>query len=159
MPISEVQNADVQPLLGSHGRLLRGALVKHSLGLGPIVEYKTTFSNGRSDIGKDRSAKEQADAEHTRVRERARRDIVFITAKAMRDGLRNPSSAEWVSVFSNEDASAICVILRAQNGFGGMNVEYYAVIDGKIGQSSATWNKHCANKKLYDMTQYVRTNL
>gem|GEM_PF-4634097 len=40
------------------------------------------------------------------------------------------------------------MVYRARNGFGGMNVEQAVYANKKISTSSATWNKHCAEKLL-----------
>lgn len=74
-----------------------------------------------------------------------------LVAKTVKAALRNPDSVQWGGMLANDDASVICIEYRAQNGFGGMNLEYVAFAKGKLQTSAEAWNKHCAEKKMYDM--------
>ncbi len=74
-----------------------------------------------------------------------------LVAKTVKAALRNPDSVQWAGMLANDDASVICIEYRAQNGFGGMNLEHVAFAKGKLQTSAQAWNKHCAAKKMWDM--------
>lgn len=81
--------------------------------------------------------------------------IVVFTLKTLRAANRNPDSVKWESIRANDDASVICIEYRGQNGFGGMNREFFALIAGKPSQKSAVWNRHCT-QVLHDMKYAAR---
>lgn len=70
--------------------------------------------------------------------------------RSIKASLRDPSSVQWEAILRNEDATVVCVVYRARNGFGGMNVEQVAYANKKLSTSGAVWNKNCANKPLID---------
>jgi len=76
-------------------------------------------------------------------------------AQAIQRSARNPQNVAWEGILANDDASVICFELRAQNGFGGLNVEQIAVIKGVMKTSDSAWNKNCADKELYDVKSDV----
>lgn len=72
------------------------------------------------------------------------------TERIVKDALRDPKSVEWVSAETNEDGSVVCLVYRARNGFGGMNVEQAVMSDWKVSMNSKeAWAKNCSGKKLY----------
>jgi len=73
-------------------------------------------------------------------------------AVALKRSLRNPDSVTYEMIRSNEDGSLICILYRAQNGFGGMNRGNMAFIDDEPTDSRSVWNKRCAQAQLYDIT-------
>jgi hypothetical protein len=56
--------------------------------------------------------------------------------RTLKANLRNPSSVDWASVYTNEDGTVVCIILQAQNGFGGISVERYVSVDQKLRDES-----------------------
>lgn len=76
----------------------------------------------------------------------------YLAAKAVKASLRNPDSLTIDEILANDDGSVICMTYRAQNGFGGMNIEHIVFRDGNPSQSHASWHTNCANKMLNDVT-------
>jgi hypothetical protein len=76
----------------------------------------------------------------------------YLAAKAVKASLRNPDSLSFEQILANDDGSVICMTYRAQNGFGGMNIEHVVFKDGDPSQSHASWHAHCAGKMLNDVT-------
>lgn len=76
----------------------------------------------------------------------------YLAAKAVKASLRNPDSLSFEQILANDDGSIICMTYRAQNGFGGMNIEHVVFKDGDPSQSHARWHAHCAGKILNDVT-------
>ena len=80
-----------------------------------------------------------------------RTSAAFASARALKASLRNPDSLTFRSIGTNDDGGVVCITYRAQNGFGGMNLEHVVFRDGDPSQSAAAWNRTCAHKKLYDL--------
>jgi hypothetical protein len=78
-----------------------------------------------------------------------RRNMAWAAKSTITDAARNPDSVSFAYVGVNEDASLVCVRYRAQNGFGGMNVDTVAFLNGVPKQSASFWNARCANTSLY----------
>lgn len=74
--------------------------------------------------------------------------------QSIKAAMRNPSSVQWKAVRANDNGSVVCVEYRAQNGFGGMNVEYAAYTGKGISTKPKDWNKHCTSE-LYDMKNAI----
>jgi hypothetical protein len=76
-----------------------------------------------------------------------------VGAASLRNAMRNPDSFQLSSVLIMPDKS-VCYQYRAQNGFGGLNVEY-AVLTPKasnLNTSASLWNRQCAHKQGEDIT-------
>ena len=80
------------------------------------------------------------------------RDSVLIPiaargAEALKESMRNPDSFKLSSAFFMPN-NAVCYQYRAQNGFGGMNVEE-AVLTPKnaLRNDRASWARYCAGRK------------
>jgi hypothetical protein len=70
-----------------------------------------------------------AEAKAARARDAA--DVIAaIEIRAVRRALRDPASFDPISVGGNADASRLCMIYRARNGFGGMTIEAMALQGG-----------------------------
>lgn len=82
-----------------------------------------------------------------------------ITAKLVKNALRDPASVQWESVRVNDDGSLVCLVYRATNGFGGMNLAPAVSIGGKISTDGDVWNKHCKGKTLFDLKDEVEIAL
>lgn len=79
--------------------------------------------------------------------------------------MRNPDSFKLESAIVT-DARAVCYEYRAQNGFGGTNVEHAVLAsDGKTLKSESMagfnnlWKKECNNKQGEDYTGRVKVAL
>jgi DNA-directed RNA polymerase subunit RPC12/RpoP len=106
--------------------------------------------------------KQKADAQKAELAQKAEKDkadailnnrikAAAIAAQSIQQSARNPQSVSWEGILANDDASVICFELRAQNGFGGMNLEQIAVIKGVIKTSDAAWNNNCIHRKMFDV--------
>jgi hypothetical protein len=156
MPVTGVQPQSVRAIVGDRGQNIIGPLVKRFAHLGKIAEYKASFIAGAADTQKDADARQSATDDDKKRRADLRLSAVLLATKILKENLRNPASADWISVNSNEDGSTVCMTVRAQNGFGGMNIEHYAVVDQKFSESATTWNKSCAGTGFYDLTPTVK---
>ena len=161
MPLSSGQPQSVQNVIGDRGQNIAGPLVKsfpaqsrHSLG--KIAEYRTSFTAGTADARADAEAQQKAtDGEKKRLAD-ARWAAALSAVRTLKVNLRNPSSADWASVYTNKDGNVVCIILRAQNGFGGMSVERYVSVDQKFRDEAPSWNKKCAGDGFHDFTRLIR---
>lgn len=89
-------------------------------------------------------------AEDAASREKSIRSQTLVLA--IKKSLRNPDSFEAESVLVTE-AGAVCAVYRAENGFGGINVEQ-AVLNAAQTKAlssndkgfTAVWNRECAGQ-------------
>jgi rRNA maturation endonuclease Nob1 len=81
-----------------------------------------------------------------------RNHAAYLSARALKASLRNPDSLAFQSILASDDGSVICIKYRAQNGFGGINLEHVVFKDGNPSQSRSSWQAHCAGKLLVDET-------
>ena len=109
-------------------------------------ELKQEAATKQAEIAKEAENHKNSEIKFNREKKAA------IAAVTVKNASRNPDSVSWTAIMTNDDASLVCMELRAQNGFGGMTVENVSVFNGKISTDDGPWNKHCANKKLYDVT-------
>lgn len=80
-----------------------------------------------------------------------RRHLAAVVAmRAIKKTLRDPASVEWEDVLVNDDATVICIVLRAKNGFGGYTRETISIANGEASKAEKAWNKHCSGKSLID---------
>jgi len=79
--------------------------------------------------------------------------MAALYATAIKNELRDPSSLQWVGIWSNNAGTVFCFQYRARNGFGGMNLEHMAVAKGQTSRAENFWNKYCAGRKTNDITQ------
>lgn len=84
--------------------------------------------------------------------------VVAVTAKKLKNAMREPDSVEWLYMGTDEKAEVVCLRYRARNGFGGMAIETMTVTTKEVGQEAALWNRHCTSGGLYDML-YVRNGI
>lgn len=82
-----------------------------------------------------------------------REDIAGEAIAAVRKTSRNPDTVVWERIATNDDASVICITARLENGFGGMVREKVAAVNGSFSNKSSMWNKHCANKSMFNVTR------
>lgn len=121
------------------------------LGIMVIVRIIDPTSPGQTVIAK---SSPQEDLE------RAKDEMAFqravMGAKSLRAAMRNPESFKLASVHVKTNG-AICYTYRAQNGFGGMNLESAVLAPGTqhFNQNASAWNASCAHKAGYDKTSEV----
>lgn len=99
----------------------------------------------------EKKEKDATDAKEAllKVAEFNRKSGAEAAKESIRNAARNPDSVSFSDILVNEDATLICVVYRAQNGFGGMNVEQIAFFHREPKQDATFWNKHCAHAELY----------
>jgi len=78
-------------------------------------------------------------------------------AREIKEKLRDPDSVKWSQILASDDASVLCFVYRAKNGFGGMNIAHAIYADGTISSSSKAWNKHCTADDLRPMESLRRS--
>lgn len=102
-----------------------------------------------------RQAYEKKKAEDVIFRDQQlkREDIAGEAIAAVRKTSRNPDTVVWERIATNDDASVICITARLENGFGGMVREKVAAVNGSFSNKSKIWNKHCANKSMFNVTR------
>jgi hypothetical protein len=124
---------------------------KIGIGFGALfgLSFIVALANGNSGSGQAAPA----EGEQERQADAQRGSVAMLSAKALKDSLRNPDSLTFVYIHTNDDGSIICMKYRAQNGFGGMNIGYVVYKDGQPSDSPARFNKHCAHKTMHDLTQ------
>jgi len=154
MPV--LQSASVNAVIGRKGQHISGPLVHRFENLGKTAESKSPYTVGQPDAVKDAQAKQKDQSDRQARQQELRSRLVVLVARTLKENLRNPATADWVSVLANDDASVVCIVLRAQNGFGGMSVDNYAVVDGTISERATVWNRRCAGQPMNDMTTVVR---
>ena len=76
-----------------------------------------------------------------------------VGAASLRSAMRNPSSFQLSSVLIMSDKT-VCYQYRAQNGFGGMNIEYAILTPNatNLSTDAGLWNRKCARKQGEDIT-------
>jgi len=111
------------------------------------VSFVVAIANGGSGTG------QQAKAESSQDKLEKDRDYeAYLAAKALKASLRNPDSLSFDQILASDDGSIICITYRAQNGFGGMNIEHVVFKDGDPSRSHARWDRNCAYKMLNEVT-------
>ncbi len=111
-------------------------------------------SKKSNPVSEQQAREEAAERKVSKFNDDGRLFISQQVRRTIREGARNPDSVEFDQIGINEDGSVICVEFRAENGFGGMNLEQVMYLDGKPKTDSTSWNKHCTNAKLYSMPTY-----
>jgi hypothetical protein len=98
-------------------------------------------------------ANQNAEEQSPRDKQTQHRDYAaYLSARSLKASLRNPDSLAFESILANDDGSVICMTYRAQNGFGGMNLEHVVFKNGDPNESHASWRANCAHKLLIDVT-------
>lgn len=95
------------------------------------------------------------DANHSAKDEAAFQRAV-VGAKTLRSSMRNPDSFSLMSVHIKNNG-ATCYRYRAQNGFGGMNLEFAVLVAGSrtFNHNASAWNASCAHKEGSNKTEEV----
>jgi hypothetical protein len=161
--VFDLQPAAVRAVLGDRGRNATGAAIQTTFNgarkTGRRLDYYSTLSLGSSDTRHDLTARHTAELVEDKQFENIRESSAIAAARALKNRLRNPTSADWVSVNATRDGSAVCIVLRAPNGFGGFSVQSYAVVDNGNQTRLMDWSAHCEGKNMYDLTRLVQASL
>ena len=83
---------------------------------------------------------------------RSRQQAAVRAAQSIKASAREPVSITFESILADEQGETVCIVYRGRNGFGGMNLERVAVHDGIGSNRRVDWNRHCADKRMYDLT-------
>lgn len=126
-----------------------GKLLSFVVGLGVIIAAIQDYERKTTEVAKTPAQK--AAEEQARNADAQRVSTASAALKSIQNVLRNPATVQWGDVLVNKDASIVCIDYRAQNGFGGFNHEAVLFINGKPKRDLALWNKHCAEKPLFDV--------
>lgn len=105
-----------------------------------------------------KTPEQRAEEQKAKAESEARFQKAVLAAKTVKRALRDPDSVVWEDIYTNDDASVICLVYRARNGFGGMSRENIVFVDGNPSKNGAIWNRRCAGKGFTDM-QHVRQAL
>ena len=81
-----------------------------------------------------------------------------LAATRVKRSLKDPDSLQWEYIYTNDDASVVCLRYRAKNSFGGYAIENTTLVGDTFSQAPAAWNKHCAGTRLHDLT-YARRGI
>jgi DNA-directed RNA polymerase subunit RPC12/RpoP len=141
--------------------ILKGLLIGFAvlMGLSLISAFresqKTPEEIQQETITREAVAKQRAAEDQQKVMKTQRENRAASVVSAVRHASRNPASARWESIMTNDDASVVCIAARLENGFGGMNLEYIASVNSVISNSDKAWKKYCAGKEMFDVTSIV----
>jgi len=67
-------------------------------------------------------------------------------------GIIDRNAIQWISILADDNATTVCLRYSGRNGFGGMSAENAVIHHGKISYGVASWNQHCAHRRMHDMT-------
>jgi hypothetical protein len=155
--VSMLQPKGVRTGFGDRGQNIFGPLVGHDRLLGKSIEFKTTYTVGSPDAAADAAAQNQAASEAGKRQAELRSTIILLATRRLKNDLKDPASADWVSVLADDSARVVCIVLRARNGFGALDVHDFVDVDGSLKEDDGTaWNRYCAGKRLHDMTMFTR---
>lgn len=104
-----------------------------------------------------RNAEDQA-AQAAKAAAELRFQRAHLAAITVKRSLKDPDSLKWEHIYTNDDASVVCLRYRAKNSFGGYVIEDTTLVGDTFNQTPAAWNAHCAGKQLHDLT-YVRRGI
>ena len=105
------------------------------------------------------SAAATADAERKTTEDRKLQNA-FLGAQTLKGAMRNPESFKLASALVMP-SGAICYQYRAQNGFGGLNVESAVLEPSSILKTEHSsgfvhdWNKYCAKQTGQDLADTI----
>lgn len=85
------------------------------------------------------------------AQEAARFNATASAVGRVRDLMRDPDSLVFERITTTRDAKVICIAYRSRNGFGGMEREGIAFLDGRLVRNSEIYAKPCKDAVL-DMT-------
>lgn len=146
---TEISNEAVQcPKCGTKVRKPLGTLGYALIGVISLVAFQLIIAQ---NSGKPQSPEEAGNEKHVQ-RFQITAGALVITRKTLKD----PSSVVWEKVSANEDATIICIEYQAKNSYGNMNKEFISFIKRVPSREEETWNKHCRNPDLIDMSDAAK---
>lgn len=77
-------------------------------------------------------------------------------ARIVRAGLKDPESVQWDVIMVNDDATTVCVAIKARNSFNAVVPQHVVFVKEVPSTEVAQWNKHCAGKSMHNMTNARR---
>lgn len=80
-----------------------------------------------------------------------RNEAAYNSVAAVKKSLREPDSATFEKVRVDENATTVCIVYRARNGFGGMGIGHIVFSDGVPSERPADWNRKCVHKSMYEL--------
>lgn len=102
------------------------------------------------------SPEQRAQVAKEREQEGRRLEFALSISKAVRAAARDPDSIQWDTLMVDAEGTTGCLIYRARNGFGGMNIANVTIVGGRFDESAGAWNKNCAGKNLFDASIGLR---
>lgn len=125
-----------------------------------LPSFKARATKQRAEQEQQRAQQAQMDAKAS-AQAKALKDANFEQQHAAAVGLaklqysmRNPDSFR-VEFVHQMVSGVVCYRYRAQNGFGGMNVESAALVNGRLHIGTEPWNAYCGGKYGTDITADV----
>jgi hypothetical protein len=120
------------------------------IGAAALIAIASSSSNSTSTPAPTPQATQQA------TKDDANLQRAILGARSLRAAMRNPDSFKLASVHV-KDSGSVCYSYRAQNGFGGMNLENAVLAPGAPGlnPNASAWNSQCAHKNGVDVTDQV----
>jgi hypothetical protein len=110
----------------------------------------------RAQAAEAQKSPEQRTAEaNAKAADLARYSAAVAASEAIKGSLRDPASLTWEAMSVNADATIVCAVYRAKNGFGGMNQEFSVFVNGKVKDPATTWNNRCKGE-MYDQLYAVK---
>ena len=106
--------------------------------------------------------KARAERKAAEAKEQAQMKYAMLGGATLKKSMRNPDSFKVDSAIAMEATGAVCYTYRAQNGFGGINVESAVLTStGDFKTESMDgfhnlWNKNCAKQRGIDYARYIR---
>lgn len=85
-----------------------------------------------------------------------RNRAAYNAVTAVTKSLRDPDSVTFRSVLVDEQGTTACVLYHARNGFGGMGAGHMVFLHGIPSERKSDWNRHCANKSMYELKGIAR---
>lgn len=91
----------------------------------------------------------EAESPETKAKHTDNKFRMNLMKVVLKQNFRNPDSVVWEESYAPLNMSVMCFVVRAQNGFGGMNREYIVVKKDKVVTSPDAWNKNCVGKNFF----------
>lgn len=85
-----------------------------------------------------------------------RNRVAYNAIITIKKSLREPGSAKFASVLVNDAATTVCMTYHARNGLGGMGTGHMVFLHGVPSEKKSDWNRHCANKAMYELKGIAR---
>jgi hypothetical protein len=124
---------------------------------GALVPLLRLDDNGRAAPAAPQAAKAGAIADAKAI-SGARGNAARAAVRMLKNNLRDPSSFELVEIFTDDAIDNVCVVYRARNGFGGLNLSRTVVsTDDGILTDEHQWVSRCSGGTFYPVDAWVAT--